>query len=106
MEKTKYELKAQVETALVLPKTLQAETQVMPIGGASIPMYAVYGRTDDDRKVWTATFVDSDEALAWVQASKVFGRAVRGAVIADQKPKQENDDGTGIDSREPTERTN
>ena len=89
MEKTKYELKAQVETALVLPKTLQAETQVMPIGGASIPMYAVYGRTDDDRKVWTATFVDSDEALAWVQASKVFGRAVRGAVIADQKPAEE-----------------
>ncbi|HTG18094.1 MAG TPA: hypothetical protein VK747_22800 [Blastocatellia bacterium] len=106
MEKTKYELKAQVETALVLPKTLQAETQMMPIGNASIPMYAVYGRTDDDRKVWTATFVDGDEALAWVQASKVFGRAVRGAVIADQKPKQESDDGAGIDSREPTERTN
>ena len=86
MEKTKYELKAEVETAAVLPKTLQAETQLMPMGGASIPMYAVYGRADDDRRVWCATFVDSDEAMAWVQASRVFGRAVRGAVIADQKP--------------------
>jgi hypothetical protein len=49
MEKTKYEMKAEVETANVLPKTLVAETQLMPMGGATIPMYAVYGRTDDDR---------------------------------------------------------
>jgi hypothetical protein len=106
MEKTKFVAKAEVETALILPKTLQIQTELMPFGGASISMYAVYGRTDDDRKVWTATFVDSDEALAWIQASKVFGRAVRGAVIADQKPKQESDDGAGIDSREPTKREN
>jgi len=84
----------------VLPKTLQAETQLMPMGGASIPMYAVYGRTDDERRVWCATFVDSDEAMAWVQASKVFGRAVRGAVIADQKPAEAANDGTGTDSRD------
>lgn len=94
MDKTKYELKAQVETAQVLPKTLQAETQLMPMNGATVPMYAVYGRTDDDRRVWCCTFVDSDEAMAWVQASKVFGRAVRGAVIA----QQETTDGTGTDS--------
>lgn len=84
MEKTKYELKAEVETAQVLPKTLQAETQLMPMNGATVPMYAVYGKTDDERRVWVATFVDSDEAMAWVQASKVFGRAVKGAVIAKQ----------------------
>ena len=100
MKKTTYELKAEVETASVLPKTLQAETQLMPMGGASIPMYAVYGRTDDERRVWCATFVDSDEAMAWVQASKVFGRAVRGAVIADQKPAEAANDGTGTDSRD------
>ena len=100
MKKTTYELKAEVETASVLPKTLQAETQLMPMGGASIPMYAVYGRTDDDRRVWCATFVDSDEAMAWVQASRVFGRAVRGAVIADQKPKEEMTDGEGTDGGE------
>ena len=94
MEKTKYEMKAEVETANVLPKTLQAETQLMPMGGATIPMYAVYGRDDADRRVWCATFVDSDEAMAWVQASRVFGRAVRGAVIADQKPVEPTD-GTG-----------
>jgi hypothetical protein len=101
MEKTRYEIKAEVETVNVLPKTLVAETQLMPMGGAQIPMYAVYGKTDDDRRVWCATFVDSDEAMAWVQASRVFGRAVRGAVIADQKPAtQESTDGAGTDSGE------
>lgn len=104
MDKTKYELKAQVETAHVLPKTLQAETQLMPMGGATIPMFAVYGKTDDDRRVWCATFVDSDEAMAWVQASRVFGRAVTGAVIADQKP--ETTDGTGTSSGEPAQKPN
>lgn len=102
MEKTKYELKAEVETANVLPKTLQAETQLMPMGGATIPMYAVYGRTDDDRRVWCATFVDSDEAMAWVHASRVFGRAVRGAVIA----QQEASDGTGTDGGATAEAAN
>ena len=99
MEKTKYEMKAEVETANVLPKTLQAETQLMPMGGAQIPMYAVYGKTDDDRRVWCATFVDSDEAMAWVQASRVFGRAVRGAVIADQKPATEEVENRRRDAR-------
>jgi len=99
MEKTKYVMKGEVETALVLPKTLQAETQMMPMGGAQIPMYAVYGRTDDDRKVWTCTFVDSDEAMAWVQASRVFGRAVRGAVIADQKPAAQEDEQSRRDAK-------
>ena len=103
MEKTKYELKAEVETVQVLPKTLQAETQLMPMNGATVPMYAVYGKTDDERRVWVATFVDTDEALAWVQASKVFGRAVTGAVIAKQLGVI---DGTGSDGREPTERPN
>ena len=101
MEKTKYEMKAEVETSAVLPKTLVAETQLMPMGGATIPMYAVYGRTDDDRRVWCATFVDSDEAMAWVQASRVFGRAVRGAVIADQQPKQTETDGETDGTEEP-----
>lgn len=102
MEKTKYKLKAEVETAMVLPKTLQAQTEMMPIHGAMIPMYAVYGRDDSDRQVWCATFVDSDEAMAWVQGSRVFGRAVKGAVIA----KQGDQNGAGNDDREPTERPN
>jgi hypothetical protein len=108
MEKTKYELKAEVETANVLPKTLQAETQIMPMNGATVPMYPVYGRTDDEseRRVWCATFVDSDEAMAWIQASKVFGRAVRGAVIADQKPAEGANDGTGTDDRAQAEEAN
>lgn len=94
MEKTKYELQAQVETAQVLPKTLQAEAQLMPMGPAKITMYAVYGRTDDNRRVWCATFVDSDEAMAWVHGSRVFGRAVTGAVIAEQPKEEANGDAT------------
>jgi hypothetical protein len=106
VDKTTYELKAEVETALVLPKTMQTETQLMPMGPAQVPMYVVYGRTDDDRKVWCATFIDSDEAMSWVQASKVFGRAVKGAVIADQKPAEAANDGTGTDSGEPAQKPN
>src|SRR6266850_3773177 len=93
MDKTKYEMKAEVEMSFALPKTLQAETQLMPMGGATVPMYAVYGRDMTERRIWCATFVDSDEALAWVQASKVFGRAVKGAVISNQ----EKDDGAAND---------
>lgn len=95
MDKTKYEMKAEVEMSFALPKTLQAQTEMMPFGGATIAMYAIYGRDMTDRKVWCATFVDSDEAMAWVQASKVFGRAVKGAVTADQKPV-ENADGAEV----------
>jgi hypothetical protein len=78
-------IKAEVEMSFALPKTLQAETQMMPMGGATVPMYAVYGRDMTDRRIWAATFVDMDEAQAWVQASKVFGRAVKGAVIVNQE---------------------
>jgi hypothetical protein len=96
VDKTTYELEGEVMTALVLPKTLQAQTEMLTLSGAKVPMYPVYGRTDDDQKVWCATFLDSDEAGAWVQASKVFGRAVRGAVVS----TQEKSDGAGTDGGE------
>src|SRR5580658_1046310 len=104
-DRTKYELKAEVEMSFALPKTLQPQTEMMPIGGAMIPMYAVYGRDMNDRKVWCCTFVDMEESQAWVQASKVFGRAVRGAVIADQEKKLDeavDEDAPRIISGEPT----
>jgi hypothetical protein len=100
MDKTKYEMKVEVETSFAMPKTLQAETQMMPMGGAMIPMYAVYGRDMDDKRVWAATFVDMEEAQAWVQASKVFGRPVKGAVIANQEPAEGSNDGKGTSGRE------
>lgn len=78
--------KAEVETALVMPKTLQAQTEMMTLSGEKVAMFPVYGITDDGKRVWVATFFDDEEAMAWCQASKVFGRAVKGAVIADQKP--------------------
>jgi hypothetical protein len=86
-DKTKFVLKAEVETSFAMPKTLQAQTELMPFGGASVAMYAIYGRDMTDRKVWCATFIDMEEAQAWIQASKVFGRAVKGAVISDQEKK-------------------
>jgi hypothetical protein len=89
-------VKSEVETALVLPKTLQAQTELMPFSGTTVPMFAVYGTDDSERRVWCATFLDDEEAMAWVQASKVFGRAVKGAVIAKQL---EVTDGTRTDDR-------
>jgi hypothetical protein len=96
-------IKAEVETAAVLPKTLQVQTEVMPFAGAKVPMYAVYGRTDDDKRVWCATFLDSDEALSWAMASKTFGRPVTGAVLSQQPGVI---DGTREYGRETTERPN
>jgi hypothetical protein len=109
-DKTKYELKAEVETSFALPKTLTAETQLMPMNGATIPMYAVYGRDMmTDRRVWAATFFGVDEAQAWVQASKVFGRAVKGAVIMNQEKSDAEklaEDAPRIISGDTTERAN
>jgi hypothetical protein len=87
-DKTKWVKKAEVETSFALPKTLQAETQMMPMNDATIAMYAVYGRDMTDRRIWCATFIDMEEAQAWVQASKVFGRAVKGAVIMNQEKSE------------------
>jgi hypothetical protein len=84
-DKTKWVTKAEVETALVLPKTLQVQTEMMQFAGTKIAMFAAYGYTDEHSKVWCATFLDDEEATAWVHASKVFGRAVKGAVIAKQE---------------------
>jgi hypothetical protein len=108
-DKTKWELKAEVETSFALPKTLQAETQLMPMNGAKVAMYAVYGRDMTERRVWCATFIDMDEAQAWVQASKVFGRAVKGAVITNQEKSDAEkvaEDAPRIISGDTTERAN
>ena len=108
MDKTKYELKGEVETANVMPKTLQVQPEKMPVLGTTVNMCAVYGRTDDDRRVWLCTFLDFDEAQAWVQASRVFGRAVRGAVIAQQETEnavEENSQGD-LFGGDPTEVSN
>ncbi len=103
MDKTKYETKQEVQTSMALPKTLQAELQMTKIGEAEVAMFPVYGRDMTERRIWTATFLDRDEALAWIQASKVFGRPVNGAVIAQQ---EETKDGTGSTSGEPAEKPN
>ncbi len=100
MEKTKYELKAEVQQTTVKPTTLQPEAQMMNVNGATTSLYAVYGHNDEHKRVWVATFFDVEESQAWVQASRVFGRAVRGAVIADQKPAEAANDGAGTDSRD------
>lgn len=86
-DKTKFVTKAEVETSFAMPKTLVAQTEMMPFGGATVAMYAIYGCDMTERKVWCATFIDMDEAQAWIQASKVFGRAVKGAIIAEQEKK-------------------
>jgi hypothetical protein len=100
MEKTTYVQKAEVEKSMALPKTLQAETQMTPMGGAEIAMFPVYGRDMADKRVWCATFVDRDEAQAWIHASKAFGRAVIGAVIAQQEKSDEEAAQPNLDALE------
>jgi hypothetical protein len=99
-------IKAEVETSFALPKTLQAETQMTPMGGASVAMYPIYGRDMTERRVWVATFLDRDEATAWIQASKVFGRPVNGAVMVNQEKSDAEtavaEDASGIIGGEPT----
>jgi hypothetical protein len=85
MEKIKYELKASVETITVLPRTLEIKPEQMKLPGAEATMHVVYGYDPAQRKVWCATFIDEQEAGAWVHGSKVFGRPVRGAVVAGQE---------------------
>lgn len=78
-------LVAHVETKSVLPRTLEVVGESMKMANADATMYVVYGRDEHDRKVWAATFFDSDEAMAWVHASRTFGRSVTGAVLAGQE---------------------
>jgi len=101
MEKTVYKTVAQVETITVLPRTLEIQPEQMKLPGADATMYVVYGKDAADRKVWCATFIDEDEAGAWVHGSKTFGRPVRGAVMAGQEIKAEkgaemSDDATTV----------
>jgi hypothetical protein len=101
MEKTVYKVVAQVETITVLPRTLEIKPEQMKLPGADATMFVVYGYDAAQRKVWCATFIDEQEAEAWVHGSKVFGRPVRGAVMAGQEIKAEkgaemSDDATSV----------
>lgn len=112
MEKTPIEVTAvaHVEVIGVLPRTLEVVAEQMKIPGADATMYVVYGKDVSDRKVWCATFFDSDEAMAWVHGSRIFGRPVNGAVMAgqDKKPDPtiEVADGPGIHGREQADKAN
>jgi hypothetical protein len=84
MEKTTYTTVKSVETISVLPRTLTIAPEQMKLTGVDATMFVVYGKDPADRKIWVATFIDEQEAESWVQASKVFGRPVMGAVLAGQ----------------------
>jgi hypothetical protein len=85
MEKTTYQTVRQVETISVLPRTIEIVPEQMKLPeGIGATMHVVYGYDPAQRKVWLATFIDDEEAQAWVQGSKTFGRPVRGAVVAGQ----------------------
>lgn len=89
MEKTVYKTELAVETITVLPRTLEIKQEGMKVGTVNAYMFVVYGKDAADRKVWCATFIDEQEAEAWVHGSKTFGRPVRGAVMAGQEVKSE-----------------
>jgi hypothetical protein len=84
MEKTEYKKELVVETISVLPRTLEIKQEAMKVGDVNAYMFVVYGYDPVPRKIWCATFIDQQEAEAWVHGSKVFGRPVLGAVCAGQ----------------------
>jgi hypothetical protein len=87
MEKTIHKTELMVETISVLPRTLEIKEEKMKVGDVNSQMYVVYGHDPATRKVWCATFIDEQEAEAWVHGSKTFGRPVLGAVMAGQENK-------------------
>ena len=101
MEKTAYTTIKSVETVSVLPRTLIITPERMPIKDASATMFVIYGLDAAQRKVWCATFIDEQEAEAWVYGSKILGRPILGAVMAGQdvvteKGKEMSDDAMAI----------
>lgn len=85
MEKTQYNVVASLDYVHVSPRTLIVTPEQMKLPGADATAFVVYGKDPADRKVWVATFVDEQEAEAWVHGSKTFGRPVTGAVMAGQE---------------------
>lgn len=84
-DKTVFVSVKQVEMISVLPRTLTIKPETMKLGpDVDSTMFVIYGLDVADRKVWVATFIDEQEAEAWVHGSKVFGRPVTGAVLAGQ----------------------
>jgi hypothetical protein len=94
-EKDKTFFKAQLTTENVQPRSLTVKPLKFQQGDVEATFHGVYG--GDKVDVWVATFFDSDEAQAWVQASTVFGRPVLGASV----PTSETVDGTGKDGGTP-----
>jgi hypothetical protein len=87
MDKTEYKKELVVETISVLPRTLEIKREAMKVGDVNAYMFVVYGYDPAPRKVWVATFIDEQEAEAWVHGSKTFGRPVLGAVLGGQEAK-------------------
>jgi hypothetical protein len=79
---------ARVEDISVPPRTLEIVAKDMQVRGADATMYEVYGKDLNDRKTWVATFADMDEAVVWIQSSKMFGRPVTGYVLAGEVKKE------------------
>lgn len=83
-EKTVWKKELMVETISVLPRTIEIKREAMKVGDVNAYMFVVYGYDPVPRKVWLATFIDEQEAEAWIHGSKTFGRPVLGAVMAGQ----------------------
>lgn len=85
MDKTEFKSIKRVEMIAVLPRTMEIKPETMKMGpDVDSTMFVVYGSDPAKRKIWLATFIDEQEAEAWVHGSKVFGRPVTGAVLAGQ----------------------
>ena len=79
MEKSVF--KMQVKVRSVAPKSLKVSELHHDFGAYELSCYQVFGSSEDGISVWVATFLDRQEAEAWIQASVIFGRAVQGGEV-------------------------
>src|ERR1700734_4066909 len=63
----------------VRPNTLVIKPVPFSQAGITEDFAGVFGGKDED--VWVATFLDPDEAEAWIIGNKRFGMPIKGAVL-------------------------
>jgi hypothetical protein len=92
------QIKLKINEESVKPRTL--EGRVMPLGSVEgSTCVSVFGKDERGNDIWVATFYDSNEAAAWIEASKTYGRAVLGASVP--IPVVEMSNGEGKEGGEP-----
>ena len=93
---------AELQGELVRPRTLIVRAVPYTQSGVNVSFAGVFGGQDGN--VWVATFLDPDEAEAWIEGCKRFGEPIKGAVLGTRSNSgnvsQEESGGAGGSVRE------